>query len=111
MPARDRIHAVMVVPIFAPMMTLMAWERFINPELTKPTTMTVVAEEDWMTAVTPIPVISPINLPVVSLPSRACRLLPARRSSASPITFMPNRNRHRPPINVSASKMSICKPP
>ena len=38
-------HAVTVVPMLAPMMTLMDCDSFIMPELTKPTTMTVVAEE------------------------------------------------------------------
>lgn len=37
------------------MMTWMACLRVMSPELTKPTTMTVVAEDDWMTAVTPRP--------------------------------------------------------
>ena len=46
MPLRLRIQAVTVVPTFAPMMTLMACPRVSSPELTKPTTMTVVAEED-----------------------------------------------------------------
>ena len=45
-PVRDRIQDVIVVPIFAPMMIPTAWVRFMIPELTKPTTMTVVAEED-----------------------------------------------------------------
>ena len=45
MPVRLKIHAVMVVPMFAPMMTLIACDSFIRPELTKPTTMTVVADE------------------------------------------------------------------
>ena len=45
MPERLRIHAVTVVPILAPMMTPMDWRSVIKPELTKPTTITVVAEE------------------------------------------------------------------
>ena len=45
MPPRLRSHAVTVVPPFAPMMTLMACRSVISPELTKPTTMTVVADE------------------------------------------------------------------
>ena len=44
-PAKLNSHAVTVVPMFAPMMTLMACFNVIIPELTKPTTMTVVAEE------------------------------------------------------------------
>ena len=42
----DRIQAVTVVPILEPMMTPTACFRVIMPELTKPTTMTVVAELD-----------------------------------------------------------------
>ena len=37
---------VMVVPMLAPMMIHTACFRVIIPELTKPTTITVVAEED-----------------------------------------------------------------
>ena len=43
------------------MMTLMACRTFIIPELTKPTTMTEVAEEDWITAVTPVPSRTPFS--------------------------------------------------
>ena len=60
-PVRLRIQAVTVVPTLAPMMTPMAWRRESRPEFTKPTTMTVVAEELWMTAVTPRPVRKPRN--------------------------------------------------
>ena len=45
-PVSPSNHEVMVVPILAPMMTPMALDSFIIPELTNPTTMTVVAEED-----------------------------------------------------------------
>ena len=45
-PARTRIPPVAVVPMLAPMMMPMALASFMIPELTKPTTMTVVAEED-----------------------------------------------------------------
>ena len=80
MPARDRIHAVTVVPTLAPMITPMAWRRESRPELTKPTTITVVAEEDWMTAVTSIPVRKPKILLEVILPSSIFRLPPANFS-------------------------------
>ena len=46
MPARLRIHEVIVVPMFEPMIMGMACPSFMTPELTKPTTVTVVAEED-----------------------------------------------------------------
>ncbi len=55
MPVRLKIHDVIVVPTLAPIMIPMAWDSFIIPELTNPTTITVVAEEDWITAVTPAP--------------------------------------------------------
>ena len=45
MPARLNSHAVTVVPTFAPMITLMACRSVMSPEFTKPTTMTVVADE------------------------------------------------------------------
>ena len=46
MPARDRIHAVRVVPILEPMMTPMVCPNSMTPELTRPTSITVMAEED-----------------------------------------------------------------
>ena len=109
MPARLRIHAVTVVPILAPMITLMACFRLMRPELTKPTTITVVAEEDWITPVTARPVSSPAILPVVRRLSRPPRRLPARRSKASPMVFMPKRNKQSPPSMVSTSKKFILR--
>ena len=44
-PPRLRIHAVTVVPILAPIITPIDCFRVIIPELTKPTTITVVADE------------------------------------------------------------------
>ena len=52
---RESSHEVTVVPTLEPIITPMACLRVIMPELTKPTTMTVVAEEDWITAVAAIP--------------------------------------------------------
>ena len=45
-PVRLSIHDVTVVPIFAPMMMPTACLSFMIPELTSPTTMTVVADDD-----------------------------------------------------------------
>ena len=47
-------------------MTEMAWFSFMTPELTKPTAMTEVAEEDWITAVTP----APSSIPRTGVPVR-----------------------------------------
>ena len=44
-PVKLSSQDVMVVPMFAPMITPTACVNFIIPELTKPTTITVVAEE------------------------------------------------------------------
>ena len=44
-PASDRIQEVTVVPILAPIMTPTARESVMIPLFTKPTTITVVAEE------------------------------------------------------------------
>ena len=44
-PVKERIHAVTVVPTFAPITTGIAERKDIRPALTKPTSMTVVAEE------------------------------------------------------------------
>ena len=41
----DTSHAVIVVPTLAPMITPAACVRFIIPAFTKPTTITVVADE------------------------------------------------------------------
>ena len=71
---------VMVVPMLAPMIIHMAWFKVIRPEFTNPTTMTVVAEEDWIIAVIPAPTKTPKNRFAVSR-SRICFMrLPATAS-------------------------------
>ena len=45
MPVRLSIHPVTVVPTFAPIITFVACFSVISPEFTKPTTITVVADE------------------------------------------------------------------
>ena len=69
-PVSDNIHEVTVVPILAPIIIPTACESCIIPELTKPTTITVVADE-------------------------------------SPMTFIPYRNKARPPTIVNTPKISI----
>ena len=60
-PSHDTSHAVTVVPMFAPIMTPMAWARVRRPAFTKLTTMTVVADDDWITDVIPSPVSTPLR--------------------------------------------------
>ena len=54
-PVSDNSHDVIVVPILAPIITPIACDSLIIPEFTKPTTITVVADDDWITAVTKAP--------------------------------------------------------
>ena len=103
-------HAVTAVPTFAPRMTLMAWPSSMVPELTKPTTMTVVADEDWMMAVTPRPKRKPLNLLEVRLPRMVLSLRPALFFSASPIRSIPKRNSARPHTRDKMSNKSIFSP-
>ena len=52
---------VTVVPTFAPKMMPMVCDSFIMPEFTKPTSITVVADELWMIAVTAKPSRKPLK--------------------------------------------------
>ena len=94
---RQIIQPVTLVPIKAPRMIEMAWLSFIMPELTKPTTITEVAEEDCITAVTP----APSSSPRIGVPDRrystSSSLLPATFLSPSPIRVIPKRKRATPP--------------
>ena len=85
--------------MLAPMITPMALLRDKSPALTKPTTITVVALEDWMTAVTSRPTSTAVNLLRVRASSRRFILLPAACSRPSPIVLIPNKNSPRPPSN------------
>ena len=85
----DMIQALIVVPIFAPMMMEMAWASDRRAALTKETVITVVAAEDWTATVTSAPVATPVKRLVVMAPSRCRRPGPAIFCSASLITFMP----------------------
>ena len=76
-PLKERIQEVMVVPTLEPMMTPTACFNVMMPELTKPTTMTVVADEDWITAVTPRPSRKPLNTLLLILARMVCSLPPA----------------------------------
>ena len=64
-PRAEIIQAVTVVPMLAPMITPMDWARVRSPALTKLTTITVVADDDWMSAVMSTPVKTPVTLLVV----------------------------------------------
>lgn len=59
------IHAVSVVPMFAPMMMLMACASVSSPAETNDTVITVVADDDCTAQVASVPVSIPVNLFVV----------------------------------------------
>ena len=93
---RHRIQPVILVPILAPMMIPIACATFIIPEFTNPTTITGVAEDDWMIAVTTVPKRSPLIGVVVSLYNTSSSLFPATLFSPSPIRDIPKRNKATP---------------
>ena len=93
---RQMIQPVMDVPRMAPSTMEIDCRTFIIPELTKPTTMTDVAEDDWITAVTPVPSRKPLTGLPVSRYRISSSLLPATCFSPSPISAMPNRNSAMP---------------
>ena len=104
---RHIIQPVMLVPIIAPMMMPIAWRTFIISELTKPTTMTEVADDDCMTAVTPVPSRMPLSCVPERRYSTTSSLLPATILRLSPISDMPNRNNATPPRSDSTSAIPI----
>ena len=93
------ICAVIVVPMSAPRMTPMACDSDIRFAVTNPTSITVVTEDDWMMAVTNVPVTRPMRRLVVSLPRIRRIFSPATILRDSPIWSIPNRNRASPPAS------------
>ncbi len=91
------ICAVMVVPTFAPKITPTDWTRVMRPALTKPTTSTVVTDEDWIIAVTRAPVNAPVTGLRVSFVSRIFICSPAAAFRPSVIFSMPYRKSASPP--------------
>ena len=107
MPVRERIHAVRVVPMLEPMMTPMVCPSSMTPEFTRPTSITVMAEEDWMAMVMPAPSSRLLKgLEVMRLSMRSS-LPPAIFSRLLDMTVMPYKKNARPPQRVKTEKMSI----
>lgn len=88
-PKAEMIQAVTVVPILAPMMTPIDWPNVSKPAFTKLTTITVVAEDDWIRAVIKTPVSMPVTrLVVIAVKIRRNRS-PANFCKPSLMVFMP----------------------
>ena len=106
-PATESIHAVSVVPMFEPIMTPIVCPSFIIPEFTRPTSMTVIAEEDWIAIVIPAPRARAVNLLSVARLSIFSSLLPDIFSSPEDITCIPYRKNANPPSKVITEKTVI----
>ena len=100
------MNAVTVVPMFAPIITEAACVRVISPTLTKPTIMTVVADELVTIAVTAAPVPTPKKRFFVALAISLRIDLPAAVSKLEPIIFIPMMNAATPP-NKSSMQFAI----
>jgi hypothetical protein len=86
----------------------MACFSFIIPEFTKPITITVVAEDDWITLVTAVPSATPFSGVFVIRYRKASSLFPATIFRPSPINDIPNRNNATPLSNDNIiEKISI----
>ena len=105
---KESIRPVTVVPILAPMMMEDAWNKVRMPELTRPTTITVVAAELWITALT----VPPIKIPLKRLEVRRERaprsFLPDNLVRLSLSTCIPNI---MAPSPASNNKMYFAKSP
>ena len=106
-PNHATIHAVTVVPIFAPMITPIACVSVSNPAFTKLTTITVVADEDCITDVIPKPVKTPLNGLDVIADKNPRNLSPAAFCRPELIMFIPMRNMPNAPNSVNICNIPI----
>ena len=103
-PKIEMIQAVTVVPMLAPIITLMDSASVSNPAFTKLTTITVVADDDWIRAVINTPVSIPVTLFVVIAVSIRRKLSPANFCNPSLMIFIPYKNSAKEPISRRKSK-------
>jgi hypothetical protein len=82
----------------------MDWVRVSRPAFTKLTTMTVVADDDWIRAVIKTPVRTPVTLLVVMAVRILRKLSPANFCRPSLMIFIPYRNNPKEPIRRRKSK-------
>ena len=91
------IHAVAVVPMLEPMMTLIACGSVMKPDVTNPTTMTVMIDDDWTIIVETTPVPIPARRCVVASDMNLRRPDPLTDWRPSDRCFIPSRNVPSPP--------------
>ena len=99
-PNNKTNHAVIVVPILAPIITPADCLRFNRPAFTRLTVITVVTEDDCTIAVELKPVITPLNLFEVIDPNILRSRSPAVRCIPSLIIFIPKMKSPREPIRI-----------
>ena len=91
--------------MFAPMMTLMAGRSASTPELTRPTTITVMAVLDWMTPVMSVPASTPLTGVPAILASSARIRLTARFWMPFDMNSRPSMKMPSPP--TTGTRMSL----
>ena len=101
------IQAVTVVPICAPIITLMACTRVSSPALTNDTVISVVAVELCTAAVTKIPVSMPVKRLVVIAPRTWRNCGPTIFCKLSLMDFIPNMRSAREPSNLKTIQIDI----
>ena len=77
------------------------------PELTRPTQITTVPADDWMTPVISVPKITPLMVEEVSFCNTPCILPPASFSSPAPMMDIPYKNSATPPSREVMCVISI----
>ena len=77
------------------------------PELTRPTSMTVTAVEDWMAMVMPAPRTNALKRLEVIFLSSCSNFPPASFSSREDSMDMPYRKKAMPPQRVNSEKISM----
>ena len=96
-PLKDKIQAVRVVPRSDPKITPTVCSSSMMPEFTKPTSITVIADEDCMAIVIMVPTTIPISLLSVTFLSSFSNLPPVIFSREVDIRFIPKRKKASPP--------------
>ena len=86
--------------MFEPMMTLIACDRFMRPDETNPTTMTVMIDDDWTITVVITPVPTPARRCEVARDMNRLRPDPLTACKPSERCFMPSRNVPNPPPTI-----------
>ena len=96
MPVSVRIQPVMVVPTLEPRMMARVSLKSMMLELTRPTSMTMTPEEDWMATVMTAPKRKLSSLLLVTFLRVSSSEPPAIFSREDDMTFMPYRKNARP---------------